>query len=202
MLSRETWNLNPPEVRNAQLQYAGWGPRGQQLVRAAIPSRPTPLCEALDRSQRYAPKRGLGSAQSVFNVALQEGASGSHAQSASAPRPSSFANRVNGGERNYVSGIYFEMSRAGNGVLIYFFELQATLFGRTTKDRRPASVSRSISVFLAGKWPVLEHHLFEGHRLCSSYKDPGVFVFQGYHHFSDLFKLSRPSGCKSSRFFT
>uniref|UniRef100_A0A7N6BPN8 A-type potassium channel modulatory protein DPP6 n=1 Tax=Anabas testudineus TaxID=64144 RepID=A0A7N6BPN8_ANATE len=29
---RETWNLNPPEVRNAQLQYAGWGPQGQQLI--------------------------------------------------------------------------------------------------------------------------------------------------------------------------
>uniref|UniRef100_A0A8C8JB80 A-type potassium channel modulatory protein DPP6 n=1 Tax=Oncorhynchus tshawytscha TaxID=74940 RepID=A0A8C8JB80_ONCTS len=28
----QTWNLNPPEVRNAQLQYAGWGPRGQQLI--------------------------------------------------------------------------------------------------------------------------------------------------------------------------
>ncbi|XP_016105041.1 dipeptidyl aminopeptidase-like protein 6, partial [Sinocyclocheilus grahami] len=27
----ETWILNPPEVRNAHLQYAGWGPRGQQL---------------------------------------------------------------------------------------------------------------------------------------------------------------------------
>ncbi|KAG8443571.1 hypothetical protein GDO86_012106, partial [Hymenochirus boettgeri] len=30
-----TWehrNLNPPEVRNAQLQYAGWGPKGQQLL--------------------------------------------------------------------------------------------------------------------------------------------------------------------------
>ncbi|XP_053569782.1 dipeptidyl aminopeptidase-like protein 6 [Bombina bombina] len=30
-----TWehrNLNPPEVRNAQLQYAGWGPKGQQLI--------------------------------------------------------------------------------------------------------------------------------------------------------------------------
>uniref|UniRef100_A0A668AQZ5 A-type potassium channel modulatory protein DPP6 n=1 Tax=Myripristis murdjan TaxID=586833 RepID=A0A668AQZ5_9TELE len=27
-----TWNLNPPEVRNAQLQYAGWGPQGQQLI--------------------------------------------------------------------------------------------------------------------------------------------------------------------------
>lgn len=33
VLHRETWNLNPPEVRNAQLQYAGWGPQGQQLVR-------------------------------------------------------------------------------------------------------------------------------------------------------------------------
>ncbi|XP_047667407.1 dipeptidyl aminopeptidase-like protein 6 isoform X1 [Tachysurus fulvidraco] len=28
----ETWILNPPEVRNAPLQYAGWGPRGQQLI--------------------------------------------------------------------------------------------------------------------------------------------------------------------------
>lgn len=35
VLSRETWNLNPPEVRNAQLQFAGWGPRGQQLVSSA-----------------------------------------------------------------------------------------------------------------------------------------------------------------------
>ncbi|KAK1794896.1 hypothetical protein P4O66_009902 [Electrophorus voltai] len=28
----ETWILNPPEVRNAYLQYAGWGPQGQQLI--------------------------------------------------------------------------------------------------------------------------------------------------------------------------
>ncbi|XP_017561129.1 dipeptidyl aminopeptidase-like protein 6 isoform X3 [Pygocentrus nattereri] len=28
----ETWMLNPPEVRNAHLQYAGWGPQGQQLI--------------------------------------------------------------------------------------------------------------------------------------------------------------------------
>ncbi|XP_041923730.1 dipeptidyl aminopeptidase-like protein 6 isoform X1 [Alosa sapidissima] len=28
----ETWDLNPPEVRNAKLQYAGWGPQGQQLI--------------------------------------------------------------------------------------------------------------------------------------------------------------------------
>ncbi|XP_012987320.2 dipeptidyl aminopeptidase-like protein 6 isoform X3 [Esox lucius] len=28
----ETWSLNPPEVRNAPLQYAGWGPKGQQLI--------------------------------------------------------------------------------------------------------------------------------------------------------------------------
>uniref|UniRef100_A0A3B3B3M3 A-type potassium channel modulatory protein DPP6 n=1 Tax=Oryzias melastigma TaxID=30732 RepID=A0A3B3B3M3_ORYME len=27
-----TWNLNPPEVRNAQLQFAGWGPKDQQLI--------------------------------------------------------------------------------------------------------------------------------------------------------------------------
>ncbi|CAL8295129.1 unnamed protein product [Lota lota] len=32
MAAVETWNLNPPEVRNAQLQYAGWGPHGQQLI--------------------------------------------------------------------------------------------------------------------------------------------------------------------------
>uniref|UniRef100_A0A3Q2NUF2 A-type potassium channel modulatory protein DPP6 n=1 Tax=Fundulus heteroclitus TaxID=8078 RepID=A0A3Q2NUF2_FUNHE len=32
LLSRETWNLNPPEVRNAQLQFAGWGPQDQQLI--------------------------------------------------------------------------------------------------------------------------------------------------------------------------
>uniref|UniRef100_A0AAR2M3J6 A-type potassium channel modulatory protein DPP6 n=1 Tax=Pygocentrus nattereri TaxID=42514 RepID=A0AAR2M3J6_PYGNA len=31
-LHRETWMLNPPEVRNAHLQYAGWGPQGQQLI--------------------------------------------------------------------------------------------------------------------------------------------------------------------------
>uniref|UniRef100_A0AAZ3R292 Dipeptidyl-peptidase 6b n=1 Tax=Oncorhynchus tshawytscha TaxID=74940 RepID=A0AAZ3R292_ONCTS len=30
-LHRETWSLNPPEVRNSLLQYAGWGPKGQQL---------------------------------------------------------------------------------------------------------------------------------------------------------------------------
>uniref|UniRef100_A0A8C7G7T2 Dipeptidyl-peptidase 6b n=1 Tax=Oncorhynchus kisutch TaxID=8019 RepID=A0A8C7G7T2_ONCKI len=31
-LHRETWSLNPPEVRNSLLQYAGWGPKGQQLI--------------------------------------------------------------------------------------------------------------------------------------------------------------------------
>lgn len=36
--ARETWNLNPPEVRNAQLQYAGWGPKDQQLVRRTLSS--------------------------------------------------------------------------------------------------------------------------------------------------------------------
>ncbi|XP_016131581.1 dipeptidyl aminopeptidase-like protein 6 [Sinocyclocheilus grahami] len=34
----ETWILNPPEVRNAHLQYAGWGPRGQQLVKTSFPT--------------------------------------------------------------------------------------------------------------------------------------------------------------------
>uniref|UniRef100_A0A667ZCU6 Dipeptidyl-peptidase 6b n=1 Tax=Myripristis murdjan TaxID=586833 RepID=A0A667ZCU6_9TELE len=29
---RETWSLNPPEVHNAVLQFAGWGPQGQQLI--------------------------------------------------------------------------------------------------------------------------------------------------------------------------
>ncbi|TNN82687.1 hypothetical protein EYF80_007205 [Liparis tanakae] len=28
---RATWNLNPPEVKNAQLRFAGWGPQDQQL---------------------------------------------------------------------------------------------------------------------------------------------------------------------------
>uniref|UniRef100_A0A665U1I2 Dipeptidyl-peptidase 6b n=1 Tax=Echeneis naucrates TaxID=173247 RepID=A0A665U1I2_ECHNA len=28
----ETWPLNPPEVHEAALQFAGWGPRGQQLL--------------------------------------------------------------------------------------------------------------------------------------------------------------------------
>uniref|UniRef100_A0A4W6DIZ6 Dipeptidyl-peptidase 6b n=1 Tax=Lates calcarifer TaxID=8187 RepID=A0A4W6DIZ6_LATCA len=31
-LRRETWPLNPPEVHEAALQFAGWGPRGQQLI--------------------------------------------------------------------------------------------------------------------------------------------------------------------------
>lgn len=63
-----------------------------------------------------------------------------------------------------MSGIYFEMSWAGNGVLIYFFELEATSFGHTTKDRHPVVLAEtSGGFFLAGKWPVLDHHLFEGH---------------------------------------
>lgn len=36
-LHRETWPLNPPEVHDAALQFAGWGPRGQQLVRRLYP---------------------------------------------------------------------------------------------------------------------------------------------------------------------
>uniref|UniRef100_A0A3B4Z177 Dipeptidyl peptidase like 6 n=1 Tax=Stegastes partitus TaxID=144197 RepID=A0A3B4Z177_9TELE len=31
-LHRETWPLNPPEVHEAVLQFAGWGPQGQQLI--------------------------------------------------------------------------------------------------------------------------------------------------------------------------
>uniref|UniRef100_A0AAQ4RKR5 Dipeptidyl-peptidase 6b n=1 Tax=Gasterosteus aculeatus aculeatus TaxID=481459 RepID=A0AAQ4RKR5_GASAC len=31
-LHRETWPLKPPEVHEAVLQYAGWGPRGEQLI--------------------------------------------------------------------------------------------------------------------------------------------------------------------------
>uniref|UniRef100_A0AAQ5XWR6 Dipeptidyl-peptidase 6b n=1 Tax=Amphiprion ocellaris TaxID=80972 RepID=A0AAQ5XWR6_AMPOC len=31
-LHRETWPLNPPEVHEAILQFAGWGPQGQQLI--------------------------------------------------------------------------------------------------------------------------------------------------------------------------
>lgn len=29
---RDPQSLDPPEVSNAKLQYAGWGPKGQQLV--------------------------------------------------------------------------------------------------------------------------------------------------------------------------
>uniref|UniRef100_A0A674BC65 Dipeptidyl-peptidase 6b n=1 Tax=Salmo trutta TaxID=8032 RepID=A0A674BC65_SALTR len=32
LITPETWSLNPPEVRNALLQYAGWGVKGQQLI--------------------------------------------------------------------------------------------------------------------------------------------------------------------------
>ncbi|KAJ8003535.1 hypothetical protein DPEC_G00149360 [Dallia pectoralis] len=30
--TREVWELNPPEVQNAVLQHASWGPMGQQLI--------------------------------------------------------------------------------------------------------------------------------------------------------------------------
>uniref|UniRef100_A0A7N8YQJ3 Dipeptidyl-peptidase 6b n=1 Tax=Mastacembelus armatus TaxID=205130 RepID=A0A7N8YQJ3_9TELE len=30
--SEETWPLNPPEVHDTALQFAGWGPQGQQLI--------------------------------------------------------------------------------------------------------------------------------------------------------------------------
>nr|XP_019959390.1 PREDICTED: dipeptidyl aminopeptidase-like protein 6 isoform X3 [Paralichthys olivaceus] len=32
LVTQETWPLNPPEVHEATLQFAGWGPRGQQLI--------------------------------------------------------------------------------------------------------------------------------------------------------------------------
>ncbi|KAG7523779.1 band 3 anion exchange protein-like [Solea senegalensis] len=32
LVTQETWPLNPPEVHEAALQFAGWGPRGQQLI--------------------------------------------------------------------------------------------------------------------------------------------------------------------------
>ncbi|XP_005912802.1 dipeptidyl aminopeptidase-like protein 6 isoform X1 [Haplochromis burtoni] len=32
LVTQETWPLNPPEVHEAFLQFAGWGPQGQQLV--------------------------------------------------------------------------------------------------------------------------------------------------------------------------
>ncbi|XP_056247927.1 dipeptidyl aminopeptidase-like protein 6 isoform X2 [Seriola aureovittata] len=32
LTTQETWPLNPPEVHEAALQFAGWGPRGQQLI--------------------------------------------------------------------------------------------------------------------------------------------------------------------------
>lgn len=39
------------------------------------------------------------------------------------------------------------MSWAGNGVLIYFFELEATSFGHTTKDRRPVALAETLAFF-------------------------------------------------------
>uniref|UniRef100_A0A8C5HIT4 Dipeptidyl aminopeptidase-like protein 6 n=2 Tax=Gouania willdenowi TaxID=441366 RepID=A0A8C5HIT4_GOUWI len=32
LVTQETWDLNPPEVHQAVLQFAGWGPQGQQLI--------------------------------------------------------------------------------------------------------------------------------------------------------------------------
>uniref|UniRef100_A0A1A8FD96 Dipeptidyl-peptidase 6b n=1 Tax=Nothobranchius korthausae TaxID=1143690 RepID=A0A1A8FD96_9TELE len=32
LTTQETWSLNPPEVHEAVLQFAGWGPQGQQLI--------------------------------------------------------------------------------------------------------------------------------------------------------------------------
>lgn len=46
-----------------------------------------------------------------------------------------------------MSRIYFEMSWEGNGVLIYFFELEATLFGYSTKDHRPVVLAEALAFF-------------------------------------------------------
>lgn len=46
-----------------------------------------------------------------------------------------------------MSGIYFEMSWARNGVLIYFFELEETSFGHTTKDCRPVVLAETLAFF-------------------------------------------------------
>ncbi|XP_061653237.1 dipeptidyl aminopeptidase-like protein 6b isoform X2 [Phyllopteryx taeniolatus] len=32
LVTQETWPLNPPEVHEAVLQFAGWGPKGQQMI--------------------------------------------------------------------------------------------------------------------------------------------------------------------------
>ncbi|XP_017278013.1 dipeptidyl aminopeptidase-like protein 6 isoform X2 [Kryptolebias marmoratus] len=32
LVTQESWPLNPPEVHEAVLQFAGWGPQGQQLI--------------------------------------------------------------------------------------------------------------------------------------------------------------------------
>lgn len=52
---RATWNLNPPEVRNAQLQYAGWGPHEQQLVRTTISMKPLHLPSVIDSNHLSCP---------------------------------------------------------------------------------------------------------------------------------------------------
>lgn len=47
---REVWELNPPEVHNAVLQHAAWGPRGHQLVSVSI--RPHRVCDEF-KSPRF-----------------------------------------------------------------------------------------------------------------------------------------------------
>lgn len=72
---RETWNLNPPEVRNAQLQYAGWGPQGQQLVRTTIPMNALPyfclLINAVsdsDSNKHYCPSQSQYHMSLMWNI--------------------------------------------------------------------------------------------------------------------------------------
>ena len=38
--SRDLQELNPPEKEKAALQYASWGPQGNQLVRLPLPRLP------------------------------------------------------------------------------------------------------------------------------------------------------------------
>lgn len=59
LFSRDPQRLDPPEVSDAKLQYAGWGPKGQQLVSKCVrglssvrvtlqPDGPTRWCAWVD----------------------------------------------------------------------------------------------------------------------------------------------------------
>lgn len=80
-----------------------------------------------------------------------------------------------------MSGIYFEMSWAGNGVLIYFFELEVTLFGHTTKDRRPVALAEALAF---------------------SWRESGQFSNIIYLRFIDFIRLIKTQMCLYSRDIT